>query len=157
MDPAVKIRHTLDALFGSGTSKGLPADPDILLSRRTGRIRTVSHGGRLLCTARIDGSLAITVHFAQMLLGTKGFRENCIEVSGEAVPFVSDGRSVFCRHVVWCGRNVRTAMDTPVLSGDRVIAVGRALLSGEMIPGFRRGVAVKVRDSLKSQGGKQGA
>ena len=41
-------------LFGKGTSKFLPKDIEIELSRKTGRIRTVSHKGKLLCTLRIN-------------------------------------------------------------------------------------------------------
>ena len=40
--------------------------------------------------------------------------------------------------------------DTPVLFKDKVIAVGRAILPAKMILEQNRGVAVKVRDSLKS-------
>jgi uncharacterized protein with predicted RNA binding PUA domain len=61
------------------------------------------------------------------------------------------GRSVFCKHVVWCGKNVRVSSDTPILFGNQVIAVGKAILSSEMISDFKRGVAIKVRDSLKSR------
>ena len=38
-----------------------------------------------------------------------------------------------------------------IISEDKVIAVGRAVLSSEMINDFKKGVAVKVRDSLKSR------
>jgi uncharacterized protein with predicted RNA binding PUA domain len=151
MDHFVKLQHSLDALFGSGSSKYLPKDIDIILSRKTGRIRTVSHNGKLLCTLRIDGSLAISIDFAQTLLQNKIFRENCIEINKDAAPFVMEGRSVFCKHVVWCGKNVRVAADTPILFENQVIAVGKAILSSQMISDFKRGVAIKVRDSLKSR------
>ncbi len=151
MEHFVKLQHSLDALFGTGSSKYLPKDIDIILSRKTGRIRTVSHKGKLLCTLRINGSLAISIDFAQTLLQSKTFRENCIEINNDAAPFVMEGRSVFCKHVVWCGKNVRVAADTPILFENRVIAVGRAILSSEMISDFKRGVAIKVRDSLKSR------
>ena len=151
MDHFVKLQQSLDALFGTGSSKYLPKDIDIILSRKTGRIRTVSHKGKLLCTLRINGSLAISIDFAQTLLQSKTFRENCIEINKDAAPFVQEGRSVFCKHVVWCGKNVRVAADTPILFENRVIAVGRAILSSEMISNFKRGVAIKVRDSLKSR------
>ncbi len=150
MDPTIKIRHTIDALFGTGVSRQLPEDLDLTFSRKTGRIRTVSHDGRLLCTLRIDGGLAISPYFAQILLKNRKFRENCVEINEEAAPFVQEGRSVFCKHVVWCGKNVRISADTPVLFKNKVIAVGRAVLSKEMIDDFDRGVAVRVRDSLKS-------
>ena len=151
MEHFVKLQHSLDALFGSGVSKYLPKEIDVILSRKTGRIRTVSHKGKLLCTLRIDGSLAISIDFAQTLLQNKTFRENCVEVNKDAAPFVMEGRSVFCKHIVWCGKNVRIAADTPVLFENQVIAVGRSILSSEMMSDFNRGVAIKVRDSLKSR------
>jgi len=150
----LKLQQSLDALFGPGSSKYLPKDIDVILSRKTGRIRTVSHKGKLLCTLRINGSLAISIDFAQMLLRSKTFRENCIEINKDAAPFVMEGRSVFSKHVVWCGKNVRVAADTPILFENNVIAVGKAILSSEMISDFNRGVAIKVRDSLKSRKGE---
>jgi len=151
MDHILKLQHSLDALFGNGVSKQLPKDIELIFSRKTGRIRTASHKGKLLCTLRIDGGLAISPYFAQILLKSKAFRENCIEINEDAAPFVEAGRSVFCKHVVWCGKKVRISADTPVLFKNQVIAVGKAILSSEMISDFNRGVAVKVRDSLKSR------
>jgi len=150
----LKLQQSLDALFGTGSSKYLPKDIDVILSRKTGRIRTVSHKGKILCTLRINGSLAISIDFAQTLLQSKTFRENCIEINKDAAPFVMEGRSVFCKHVVWSGKNVRVAADTPILFENKIIAVGKAILSSEMISDFNRGVAIKVRDSLKSRKGE---
>ncbi len=151
MDHNLKLEHSLDALFGNGASKRLPNDIEIAFSPKTGRIRTVSHKGELLCTLRIDGSLAISVYFAQVLLKDKTFKQNCVEVNQDAAPFVQQGRSVFCKHVIWCGRRVSVSADTPILFKNQVIAVGKALLSYQMITDLNRGVAVKVRDSLKSR------
>ena len=151
MDHVLKLQYSIDALFGNDVSKQLPKDLEMTFSRKTGRIRTVYHKGKLLCTLRIDGSLAISSHFAQLLLKNKKFKENCIEINEDAAPFVEQGRSVFCKHVIWCGKKVRISADTPVLFKNRVIAVGKAILSSEMISDFDRGVAIKVRDSLKSR------
>ena len=100
---------------------------------------------------RIDGGLAISPLFAQILLKSKKFKENCLEIDKDSKPFVEDGRSVFCQHVLWCGKNIRISSDVPVLFKSKVIAVGRSVLSSEMISSQNRGVAVKIRDSLKSQ------
>ena len=154
MDQILKLQHSLDALFGNGVSKYLPKDIEMVFSRKTGRMRTVSHKGKLLCTLRIDGGLAISTYFAQILLKSKAFKENCLEINKDAAPFVMEGRSVFCKHVVWCGKKVRISADTPVLFENKVIAVGKAVLSCEMILDFDRGVAIKVRDSLKSRNEK---
>ena len=151
MNSISKLKHTIDALFGTGVSKHLPKDIDILFSHRTGRIREVSHKQKLLCTLRIDGGLAITPYFAQMLLASKRFRENCLEIDKESKPFVEDGRSVFCGHITSCGKNIRIQSEVPVLYKNKVIAVGKAILSSEMMKGQTIGVALKIRDSLKSQ------
>jgi uncharacterized protein with predicted RNA binding PUA domain len=150
MDQVEKLKLTIDALFGSGVSKYLPKPIEIIFSRKTGRIRTVTYQGNLLCTLRIDGGLAISPYFAQILLKSKKFKENCLVVNDDAAPFVSEGKSVFCKHVIWCGKNIRIASDTPILYKDKVIAVGKAVLSSEMIKDFDRGMAIRVRDSIKS-------
>ena len=59
MDSAVKLKHTINALFGNGVSKYLPEKIEILFSKRTGRIREVYHKQKLLCTLRIDGGSVI--------------------------------------------------------------------------------------------------
>jgi len=94
--------------------------------------------------------LALTPHFAQMLLAHPAFQESCVEVSGEAAPFVREGRSVFARHVVRCGERVGVSADTPVTHKGTVIAVGRAVLSAGMMAGCDRGVAVRIRNGLKN-------
>lgn len=156
MDYLLKLQYTIDALFGKGVSKQLPKKIDITFSKKTGRIRSAYHEEKLLCTLRIDGGLAISPYFAQLLLKSKKFKDNCLEVNDDAAPFVEEGRSVFAKHVVWCGKNVQIASDTPILFKNKVIAVGKAVLASEMINDFERGVAVKVRDSLKSRKEKQG-
>ncbi|MGH1521585.1 MAG: PUA domain-containing protein [Nitrosopumilus sp.] len=150
MDHVLKLQYSIDALFGVGVSKYLPKNIEMTFSRKTGRIRTVSDKNQLLCTLRIDGGLAITPYFAQILMKSKSFKEHCVEVTSDAAPFVEDGRSVFCKHVVRCGKKVHVAGDTPILFKNKVIAVGKAVLSYEMILDFKKGVAIKVRDSLKS-------
>ncbi len=151
MDSIEKLNHTLDALFGDGVSKYMPKKIEITYSKKNGRIRSVFHDGKLLCTLRIDGGLAISPIFAQILLKSKKFKENCLGIDKDSKPFVEEGRSVFCQHVLWCGKNIKISSDVPVLFKSKVIAVGRSVLSSEMISSQNRGVAVKIRDSLKSQ------
>ncbi|HET8719842.1 MAG TPA: PUA domain-containing protein [Candidatus Nitrosotenuis sp.] len=150
MDPKVKLKHSIDALFGAGVSKYLPKNITITFSRKTGRIREVYQDKALLCTLRIDGGLAISPYFAQLLLKSKKFHQNCVEIDEESKPFVEEGKSVFCKHVLWAGKNVMIGSDTPILFENKVVAVGRAVVNAEMMMSLKRGVAVKVRDSLKS-------
>ena len=150
MDSVLKIKYTLDALFGQGVSKYLPKDVKITYSKRTGRIKHVHQNDNLLCTLRTDGGLAITPHFAQILVKSKKFKQNCLEIDDESKAFVQEGSSVFCKHVTWCGKNILIGSDVSVLHDGKVIAVGKAVLSTRMIKSFKKGVAIKIRDSLKS-------
>ena len=105
----------------------------------------------MLFTSRTDGGLAITRYCVELFLKNRKFLENCLEINAESKPFVEEGRSVFCHHVVSCGKNVRIGSDVPVLYKNQVVGVGKAVLSTMMILNQQRGVAVKIRDSLKSQ------
>jgi uncharacterized protein with predicted RNA binding PUA domain len=164
MDPREKVHRHVDALFGAGVSDALPADIQFDFSRRTGRIKNFSIGGRLAVTLRTDGGLALTIMGAQFLLeNSKQFWENCVMPVQEAVPFVSEGRSLFCKHVKWCGSNIKVGSDVAVIdassSGDgssdnssrRVVAVGVAMLSSRLMKQYRKGVAVKVRQGIKGR------
>ena len=55
MDHSVKLRQTVDALFGTGVSKFLPKDFEIKKSKKPGRIRSVFDKEKLLLTSRSDG------------------------------------------------------------------------------------------------------
>ncbi len=128
----------------------LPPDISVTHAKKNNRIRSVYHKGILLCTLRIDGGLAITPRFAQMLLKSKRFLQNCIDIDDDSEPFVSQGKSVFCGHVLRCGENVAAGSDVAILHRGRVVAVGKAALPCSMIRTASRGVAVRVRDTLKT-------
>lgn len=152
LDPREKVSRHLDALFGAGVAHALPPNLEFEFSRKTGRIKNFSITHRLVATLRTDGGLALTVFGAQYLLdGTEKFRQNCVGASKDAAPFVSEGRSLFCRHVEHCGSNVRPGSDVAVTNGDKVIAVGVALLAGELMKRYSRGVAVKIREGIKGR------
>lgn len=152
MDPREKVCRHIDALFGPGISDALNAEIQFEFSRRTGRIKNFSIVGKLAGTLRTDGGIALTILGAQYLLdGSKEFRENCVAPAREAVPFVSEGRSLFCRHVEWCGRNIKVGSDVAVINGDTVIAVGTAILPFMLMKQYSRGVAVNIRQGLKGR------
>lgn len=153
IDPEEKVRRHVDAVFGASISDALPAAIQFEFSRRTGRIKNFSIGGRLVATLRTDGGLALTIFGAQHFLEkSRQFRENCVAPVQEAVPFISEGRSLFCRHVQWCGSNVRAGSDVAVIDdGSRVIAVGVAMLASQLMKQYGQGVAVKIREGIKGR------
>ena len=145
MDHNLKLKHTIDTLFGPGVSKCLPKNFEIKLSKKTGRIRSVYDKEKLLLTPRSDGGLAITIHCAKLFLKSKKFLENCLHIDKESNEFIKDGKSVFCGHVTSCGKNIKIGSDVPVLYKNQVIGVGKSVLSSKMIMSQNRGVAIKIR------------
>lgn len=163
IDPREKVYRHVDALFGAGVSDALPDNIQFDFSRRTGRIKNFSIGGRLAVTLRTNGGLALTIVGAQYLLeNSKQFWENCVMPVQEAIPFVSEGRSLFCKHVESCGSNIKVGSDVAIIdvnssggsndsSSRRVVAVGIAILSSRLMKQYQKGVAVKVRQGIKGR------
>ena len=142
------VRAVADYQFGRGIGERLfPEGVKLVYSKRTGRVRHIYLGGRLLATLRpTDGLLSLTLDGARRLMEANGRRRYWVKVSREASPYVARGRSVFAKHVVDVDVGIRPGEEVAVLSEDgEVIAVGRALLSGREMLQFRHGVAVKVR------------
>jgi uncharacterized protein with predicted RNA binding PUA domain len=150
IDPKQKIAANIDAVFGKGISSFIPVDKlTFTFSRRTGRIKNVLLDNNLVATLRTDGGLALTIFGAKLLMQSPNFKENCVTVGDDVSEFICKGKSVFCKHVVKCGNNVRVGSDVAVLDErGNVIAAGKAILSAKMIMEFKRGVAVKVREGL---------
>jgi len=149
VDPQEKIRHHLNALFGAYFI--LPKSTTFHYSRRTGRIKSFNFDNLLAGTLRTDGGIALTLSGAEKLMKNPIFKINCVIPIKEAVPFVSVGRSLFCKHVKWCGSNVRVGSDVVVIDdSEKILAVGRARIASNMMKGFDAGVAVRVRQGIKS-------
>jgi uncharacterized protein with predicted RNA binding PUA domain len=147
-----KIYCHIDAIFGVGASSFLQEGLQFEHSKKTGRIKNFSIRNQLVGTFRTDGGIALTIFGATELLKNKQFRENCIIPIPEAIPFVSEGRSLFCRHVEWCGSNIRVGSDVAIINKDDiVIATGKALFGYNVIKKYRKGVAVKIREGIKSR------
>lgn len=150
LDPGQKTAATIDAIFGSSVSSFIPIERfEFIFSKRTGKIKNVMLDGNLVATLRTDGGLALTIFGAELLMKSPGFKESCVTVSNDVAEFISNGKSVFCKHVIKCGNNVKVGSDVAVLNEDgKVIAVGRSILSAKMIREFKQGAAVKIREGL---------
>jgi uncharacterized protein with predicted RNA binding PUA domain len=160
IDPLQKISYQIDFLFGKGISSILPPDIEIEYSKKTGKIKNFSLNGKLIGTFRSDGGIALTIYGSKLFLQNKNFYHNCIIPIEDVVPFVSEGRSLFVKHVLKCGQNVKTGSEVAILnSNQNVIAVGRSLLpchffysrNNENNRSMIKGVAVKIREGIKSR------
>ncbi|MEM2855937.1 MAG: PUA domain-containing protein [Candidatus Nitrosocaldaceae archaeon] len=150
IDPKRKFCMTLDSIFCSDISSSIPLDRlNFTFSKRTGKIKHVMMDDKIIATLRTDGGFAITLDGARFLLESNKVKENCIIIKKEVVDFIKSGRSVFCKHVISCGRNIEVESDAIILDdNDRLVAVGKAILPYSMIIVFKRGAAVRVRHSI---------
>ncbi|HYB92981.1 MAG TPA: PUA domain-containing protein [archaeon] len=151
-DSLQKIRSVANYQFGSGAGEALlPKKVTIKFSKKTGKIRFIYLNNDLLATLRArDGMLALTLCGARRLLRKFPRPKFRVVVSNDVVDFIREGRNVFAKHVVEADAEIRPFEEVAVTDGnDKVIAVGRALLTGREMLVFKRGVAVKVRKGLK--------
>lgn len=148
-----KIRSIADYQFGKGVGKLLfPEGVEIVYSKATGRIRHVYFNGELLATLRpMDGLFSLTFAGAKRIAESMKPLKNWVKVQKDVKSFVSEGKSVFAKHVEDADSDIRPFQEVIVLDDlGEVLGVGRALLSGEEMKAFKRGVAVKIRKgSLK--------
>ncbi|NWG11564.1 pseudouridine synthase [Candidatus Bathyarchaeota archaeon] len=143
-----RIRSVADYQFGKGIGTRLfPRNVEIALSKRTGRIRYVYLNGKRLATLRpTDGFFSLSVTGAKRITEDKGSANCFVKVQNDVSKFVAEGGDVFAVHVVEASGEIRPKNEVVVIDEvGKILAVGRAVLSGEEMKAFKTGVAVKVR------------
>lgn len=153
------IRRVADYQFGKEAGKKLfPDAVEVKFSKRTGKVRHVYLGNVLLATLRPTvGLFSLTIEGAKRLVGTEGSARLWVQVQDDVAAFVEKGGDVFAKHVVGADLEIRPMEEVIVLNGERrVVAVGKAALSGAEMKSFQKGVAVKVRRGRLGKAKKQG-
>jgi predicted RNA-binding protein (TIGR00451 family) len=148
-----KIRSVANYQFGRDTGKPLfPDNVEISLSQRTGRIRHIYYNGELLATLRpTDGFFSLTIAGAKRIMSIKPLR-SWVKIQDDAAKFVAQGRSVFAKHVIDCDKRIKPEEEAIVINRQhKVIAVGRAILTGVEMKAFSNGVAVRVRKGVSER------
>ena len=145
----LRLKAIADYQFGHGAGNCLFQDGDqIVLSKRTGRVKIVlSCDGKVVAAFRPkDGYLTLGIEGAKRLLCK--FKDFSLKVvaSEEAEPFVKEGRDLFAKHVVSAGEDIKPGDEVIVVNrAGELLGVGTAVLNGEEMLCFKRGVAVKIR------------
>lgn len=148
-----RIRAIADYQLGRGAGEVLfPTKVKVVFSKRTGRIRHIYLNGKLLATLRPkDGMFSLTLVGAERLLKRMDPPRLWVKVLNDVASFIAEGKSVFAKHVVGADVEIRPEEEVTVIGEDgRLLAVGRAVLTGKEMLAFRRGVAVKVRRGVGS-------
>ncbi len=151
-DALRRIRSVADYQFGKGVgAKLFPENVEIAYSKRTGRIRYIYLNGKRLATLRpTDGLFSLSIKGAKRIAENAGSAKCFVTVQNNVSRFIAEGGDVFAVHVVKADDEIRSKDEVIVVDeGDRVLAVGRSVLSSEEIKSFKVGVAVKVRRGCK--------
>jgi len=144
------IRKIADYQFGKGAGEALlpvPHKVSFTFSKKTGRIRQILFEGKTVAILNPTyGLLNLTIEGAKRLAAVNYVKLPWVKVQDAAASFVEKGSDVFAKHVVEANKEIRPMEEVIVLnSRNEVIAVGRAVLSGDEMLEFMKGVAVKVR------------
>jgi predicted RNA-binding protein (TIGR00451 family) len=137
-----------DYQFGKGTGTRLfPESVKIVFSKKTGRIRYIYLEGKRLATMRpTDGLFSLSIAGAKRVVEKTRSAKCLVAVRNDVSKYIAEGGDVFAAHVVKADDDIRSRDEVIVLDEDgKILAVGRAVLSGEEMKAFKRGVAVKVR------------
>jgi predicted RNA-binding protein (TIGR00451 family) len=154
-DPLKRIRSVADYQFGKGVGITLfPENVKIEYSKRTGRIRYVYLDGKRLATLRpTDGLFSLSITGAKRIAENANSAKCFVTVKDDVSKFVAEGGDVFAVHVVKADDEIRSKDEVIVVNeGGEVLAVGKAVLSGEEMKAFKTGVAVKVRRGCLEEG-----
>ncbi|MGQ9506371.1 MAG: PUA domain-containing protein [Candidatus Bathycorpusculaceae bacterium] len=150
-----RIRSVADYQFGKGIGiKLFPENVKIEYSKRTGRIRYVYLDGKRLATLRpTDGLFSLSIAGAKRIAENRNSAKCFVTVKDDVSKFIAEGGDVFAVHIVKANGEIRPKDEVVVLNeSGEVLAVGRAVLSGEEMKAFKTGVAVKVRRGSLKEG-----
>lgn len=150
-DALKKIRKVADYQFGKGVGEKLfPENVEIVYSKRTKRIRFIYLNGKRLATLRpTDGLFSLSIEGAKKILETLAPARCIVTVKDDASKFIAEGKDVFVTNVAKADGEIRPKDEVIVVNGrGEVLAVGKAMLSGEEMMTFKIGVAVKVRRGI---------
>lgn len=144
-----ELRTVADYQFGAGAGAVLfPPAADISLTRtKSGRPRQIRGPAGRLATYGTDGRFRLGIAGGRRLHeGIDGYR---VAVGDESEPHVRDGRNAFAKFVREVDEAIRPRDEVVVEHSDgRLLAVGRAELSGRGMLDFASGVAVQVREGV---------
>jgi len=146
----LRCRAVLDMQFGKGAGDILRLGKvELVKSERTGKIRSVMiDGAHALSMRASDGRFSLKMDGARLLMRLLPPPRMRVVTDDEPAEFAAKGNNVFAKFVIDCDPDIRPGDDVMVVNTkDELAAVGRALMNREEMLAFKRGIAVRVKDS----------
>ncbi len=146
----LRCKAVLDMQFGRGAADSLKGRRvEIRTSDRTGKIRNVLVDGVHAFSMRAsDGRFTLKLEGGRLLAAVLEAPRMRVMVEDEPAEFAAKGNNVFAKFVIDADDDIRPGDDVLVVnSKGKLAAVGRAVLNREEMLAFKRGIAVRVKDS----------
>lgn len=142
-----KVRIIADYQFGKGSGHVLFPDNVTFLLSKTNRVRQVLDNGMRIVTVRAkDSMLTLSIDAAMKLHKFLPKRSYRVQVCDDAVPFVSQGKTLFAKHITDIDQELRAGEEVLVVDeNDILLATGQLLLSPEEALSIGQGPAVNIR------------
>jgi len=142
-----QVRTMADYQFGKGCGMSLFPDEVTFQLSKTKRVRQILHKDRRIATVRAkDGTLTLSMYGAELVQGCIPKNAHKVVVCEDAVPFVSNGKTAFAKHVVGIDNKLRAGEEVLVVDeSGHLIATGQLLLSPGEISVLDKGGAVDIR------------
>ncbi len=146
-----KARIVADYQFGAGAGEILFPDSVEFVLSKTKRIAQIKENGKRIATLRsFDGLLTLSIEGAKRLQDVFKYPRIRVVMNEESSEFIRKGGTAFCKHVIDADPAIRAYDEVMVMDEkDRLLATGKAMLSGEEMKIFEHGVAVKVRYGIE--------
>lgn len=143
----LQVRTMADYQFGKGCGISLFPDDVTFQLSKTKRVRQILHKDLRIATVRAkDGTLTLSMYGAELVKSCVPKDALKVVVCGDAVPFVSIGKTAFAKHVVDIDKNLRAGEEVLVVDeSGSLIATGQLLLSPDEISVLDKGGAVDIR------------
>ncbi len=146
----LRCRAVLDMQFGKGAARIRDGGAiRVVKSEKTGKIRTVFADQKHILSMRAsDGRFTLKMDGARLLKEVLAYPGMRVRIEDEPAEYAAKGNNVFAKFVADCDPEIRPGDDVMVVnSKDELAAVGRSLMNREEMLSFKRGIAVRVKDS----------
>jgi 7-cyano-7-deazaguanine tRNA-ribosyltransferase len=149
----LRVYGVTDMQFGKGASDALyKGEMKLIKSKKTNKIRNVLVNGEHVLSMRAsDGMFTFKIPGARLL--HKGFPPPKLRVvvEDDSVEFNREGKNVFAKFVLDCDDEIRPMDEVLIVDKkDELVAIGRAQMNKEEMLSYEIGIAVKVREGIKS-------
>ncbi len=146
----LRCRAVLDMQFGRGAGDILDGRKvEFVKSPRTGKLRNVIVDGKHALSMRAsDGRFTLKLEGARLLMDVLPPPTMRVVTEDEPAEFARKGNNVFAKFIVDADPEIRPGDDVIVVNTKgELAAVGRVLMNREEMLAFKRGIAVRIKDS----------